>query len=726
MRAAVERTIERQAGLIVVAGLLSLGVATAVRAEEEPSAEEAPAPRLEAVEFVDRIYFREETLKGFLRHPVPGPLDEALLEQDRALIEGRYKDRGYLTARVGLEIVPGATPSGRAARFLIAAGERAQLLSVDVVGNEQVDDAELREGLFSRPPEFLGALTRAGFFHKPYLDQDEQRLLANYYKRGFLEARVLSTRVVAEPDLNGLHVTFDVHEGPVYELGGLFFDGDLPEGATSESLREQLALKDGDVADLVTLQQQADKLLDPLREQGYPYARFEQLVQVAPPPSGRADRRAVALTLRILKGPPAVVRRVRIVGNPGTQDHVILREVTVEEGKPYRHSDLQKTQQNLMGLGYFQQVALRPVPAPNPGEVDVEIQVVEQPTWILSPTAFVASEGIVGVLVAGDRNLLGTGLYASFIGQVSLYRQLFDLSITEPRLLGSRVALTVEAHRRELGYPGFRLRSEGGGGVRASIPLPWDFHLGLGVTSELTGVVPYDDVPLAKSELLPQNVFRNVVDVSLAWDRRDSLLSPRNGVFAQVRADYTGPFTLSGVSALDTSANLRLFWTPLWGITLKSNTEVGWVVNPHGGEVSVTERSFLGGFGSVRGYFPRSISPTRVVDVVGGDPIPVEVGGVFRLVQNLELEFPLWPDTPFRGFLFADAGNTFGDDEKWFSSAIDRQTLTPLPLGLFWSAGLGVLVETPVLPIRLEVSLPLTRRVYDREWDFFVGVGSAF
>lgn len=717
----------RVRGGLAAAVFVAASLARAQQPDTEPApASEAAAESLDGVEFADRIYFREETLRGFLRHPVPGPLDEEVLESDRELIEARYKDRGYLAAKVSLELVAGASPGGRIARFVIAAGERAKLLTVDVVGNERVTDDELREGFFSRPPELLGALTRAGFFHKPYLDQDSQRLLANYYKRGFLEARVVNTRVVADPDLGGLHVTFDVHEGFVYELAGLSFAGDLPEGVTSASLREQIPLKDGEVADLVTLQQQADGLLDPLREQGYPYARFEQGVQVAPPPSGREDRRAVALTLKMVAGPAAVVRKVRIVGDPGTMDHVILREVTVEEGKPYRHSDLKTTQQKLMALGFFQQVLLRPVPAPAAGEVDVEIQLVEQPTWILSPTAFVASEGIVGVLVAGDRNLLGTGLYASFIGQLSLYRQLFDLTLTEPRLFGGDVALTLEAHRRELGYSGFRLRSDFGGGVRASLPLGLGFHLGLGVTSEFGGVAPYDELPLAKSDLLPQNVFRNVVDVSLAWDRRDSLLSPRNGVFAQVRADYTGPFTLSGTAALDASANLRLFWTPLWGITLKSNTDVGYVMNPHGGEVAVTERSFLGGFGSVRGYFPRSISPKRLVPVVGGDPVEVEVGGLFRVVQNLELEFPLWPETPFRGFFFVDAGNAFDDDEPWFSSELDRETLTGLPLGVFWSTGFGVLVETPVLPLRLEVSVPLTRRAYDREWDFFVGIGSAF
>jgi outer membrane protein assembly factor BamA len=43
-----------------------------------------------------------------------------------------------------------------------------------------------------------------------------------------------------------------------------------------------------------------------------------------------------------------------------------------------------------------------------------------------------------------------------------------------------------------------------------------------------------------------------------------------------------------------------------------------------------------------------------------------------------------------------------------------------------WSTGFGVLIETPVLPFRLEWSVPLTRRAIDQPINFFLGVGSAF
>src|SRR5690606_22141239 len=139
---------------------------------------------------------------------------------------------------------------------------------VHIVGNRDVDDATLSEGFFSRPPELFSAITRAGFFHRPYLDQDAQRLVANYYKLGYLEARVVRTDVDATADLEGVVITMYVFEGAVYELASVSFSGDLPEGSTSDELTAQLKMKPGAVADLISLQQEVDQLLNPLREEG--------------------------------------------------------------------------------------------------------------------------------------------------------------------------------------------------------------------------------------------------------------------------------------------------------------------------------------------------------------------------------------------------------------------------------------------------------------------------
>jgi outer membrane protein insertion porin family len=226
--------------------------------------------------------------------------------------------------------------------------------------------------------------------------------------------------------------------------------------------------------------------------------------------------------------------------------------------------------------------------------------------------------------------------------------------------------------------------------------------------------------------------------VRFGFDSREAGLSPRNGLFASFDASTAGPWTASGLAFVDGTANLRAFWSPIFDITLKSNTQVGGVFNPLGDQPPVTDRYFLGGLGSVRGFFPRSIGPVQDVDVVANPDFPsfscdgakaedadcTEVGGVVKVVQNFELEVPLWPGTPFRGFVFVDVGNAYGEEEL-NGAPIERSTLF-LVSGLMMSTGFGLLLETPVLPFRFEWSVPVTRRSFDQPINFFLGVGSAF
>jgi outer membrane protein insertion porin family len=736
---------------------------------------------LESVVFDNRVYFRESTIRGFVGHPVPGRLDVAQLNLDAETLQAKYKSRGFLAARVTAEVRPGKNPYGRVGAFVIEAGDRAPLNKVRIVGNRHVDDLTLRNGFFSRPPEPLGWVTRAAFYHKPFVDQDVQRLLANYYARGFLEARVAEHRVEAQPDLDGLELVFQVVEGPVYELISLELSGDLPEGQTAALLRQRVGVRDGAVCDLIKIQQDADAILDDLREVGYPFARVEQAVEIGPPPSGDVDRRGIGLKLKLVKGQKATVREIRVSGNQGllygTLDRVILRDVLLDPGDEYQHSLLKLSQQRLMGLGYFSQVEIKPVPTDDPALVDIEVKVAEQPTWLLNlAPAYVGNEGFILIGIAADRHVLGSGLSVSLIGTLSFQRQVFDFSVAEPRLFDTRIGVTGEAHRRLIAYQDYRIGSEFGGGVSVRFPvapLSWGLFLGGSATSEFGGVVPYTEnevaVPIETpaNDLFPQKVFRNVGQATATWDLRDNLLSPRNGVFATASVSYAGRYSGSGFgiplqsiedgigvdvpfidpyleggdgSALDflkAEGNLRLFFSPFWNITFKTNTRVGVAFNPHGGDVPVTDRFFLGGFGSIRGYFPRSIGPTRQGPKTDGQPI--RVGGVHMFAQNTEIEFPLWPETPFRGFLFADAGNTFDEGElfgmvnpsdpigTFLGAGLDRGTPI-LPVGLFWSVGFGLLIQTPVLPLRFEWSVPLTRRKTEatRPIDFFFGIGSAF
>jgi outer membrane protein insertion porin family len=653
---------------------------------------------LAQITWENRVYFKEKTLRKFFTHKEGDTLDRALLEADRKNLEAKYKDRGFFQASVGLRVekIP-AGPTGMRFRavFIIHAGERAGLKTVHFHGNRAVPDDVLRKAVFHRQPEPFGALTRAGFFHRPYLSQDEQRLAAALYAHGFLEGRVVSTRVMAQPDLSGIDLHFDI--------------------------RKEVTIKDGEPANIVEIHQQVDALMDPLRDEGHPFVQIKQGFEMREPPADKKDHRAVLLRLHIDKGPRAHIRNIVIEGNDWTFDRVIRRDLSVQPGQVFSQTEVKKSQNALKRLGFFSQVEITPQRTENPQEVDLKVKVTEQPTWVFNiAPAFVGNEGLVLVGILAFRNFLGSGIAVSAIGQFSGLRQLFDVSVTEPRVFDTRIALTGEVHRRQWGYPAFLQRSIGGG-VSARFPIKWGLGLSTGLTAEQVEVEPYLGEIGDEAIPAPVGVLRNPVAGSVFWDTRDSVLSPRNGVYADLRSSYAGPYTFSGLNFLEGEGRLKLYYSPFWNITWKSSTQLGQVIAPHGGQVPLTDRYFLGGYGSVRGFSPRSISPTALAF---GLEEGVKLGGTRNFVQNLEVEFPLAPEGPFRGFLFVDAGNTYAEAENPLDATTVEAPVN-LPLGLSWSTGFGIILQTPVIPFRFEWGLPLTRRPADRQIDFFFGVGSA-
>ncbi len=139
------------------------------------------------------------------------------------------------------------------------------------------------------------------------------------------------------------------------------------------------------------------------------------------------------------------------------------------------------------------------------------------------------------------------------------------------------------------------------------------------------------------------------------------------------------------------------------------------------------EQYFLGGFNTIRGYFPRSIGPVkRVGSLNPDDPLQeFRVGGNKQIYANLELEIPIFEQVGIRGVAFLDMGNTYAADENPFYLF---QPETPglselncgaqecwdprarLPLGMYYSVGIGIRWFSPIGPLRFEWGVPLTPR----------------
>jgi outer membrane protein insertion porin family len=115
-----------------------------------------------------------------------------------------------------------------------------------------------------------------------------------------------------------------------------------------------------------------------------------------------------------------------------------------------------------------------------------------------------------------------------------------------------------------------------------------------------------------------------------------------------------------------------------------------------GKNAPIYERFFLGGIGTLRGFYFRGASPT--IDTV-------EVGGDIATYGTVEYTFPITADDMFRGAAFCDAG-------------IDARTEHISGMDVRVAPGLGIRVSVPAMgpaPISIDFAVPVLKSSNDRD-----------
>ena len=173
-------------------------------------------------------------------------------------------------------------------------------------------------------------------------------------------------------------------------------------------------------------------------------------------------------------------------------------------------------------------------------------------------------------------------------------------------------------------------------------------------------------------------------------DRRDDRFAPRQGFFDSFRLRYGSPLLASDIHFLKAEAQHTQYIPVLDSLGFVYALRGGWArsLRAHE-EIPISERFFLGGRTTVRGFDENSIGP------LGEDGSPQ--GGDFELNANTELRFPLW--FGLNGALFVDGGGVYLQKEAISIHEFRRST------GLACDPSIA---RSMAASVRARSSLPLT------------------
>ena len=617
----------------------------------------------EALTIKERTLFQEEKVKESARR-----------------IREIYYNSGFLDANVVSSFEEKADGSIRVS-FRISEGEKLEIEEIRITGNRYLGEKKIRKTMETKEKGILSFITKAGTFKKDVLENDVRRIEVQYHDNGFLESKISDPKIERGP--KGLLVTIHVDEGLQYRVGEISFSGE--SGLSERSRRKAVRLKSGDVFNRGTLLSDVLSLTTAMNDQGY------ALALVSPRVMKRMDYPLADVTYHAEKGNKFRFGKVEVVGNTKTIDRVVRRSLDVADGRRYSATGLKTSKENLTRSGFFKDVKVSTAPSDIPQEMDVKVEVEEGPTGTLSGgLGFSSVDKIFGVVTVSESNLFGRGWKASLNAQFGARRVVFSLDFRDPYFLDSDFSLLLNAYNAETKYTDFGRKAKGG---KVGFGYSFTRNTSTSLAFRLDNV-EITDAGDAQSEFLKEEFAKGPqetrsITYSIGRNATDRHVDPSRGSWESATVEYAGGPLGGDSEFVKYFLNEKAYFPVLGSTVLSGNILWGHVVSTVGETVSLTERFFLGGPYTIRGFKARTISP---VDPNTGELI----GGNKELVINVEYLFPLFGEYGFKGVVFFDMGNTWSQDEwPWQMKPWNGPSFR-------YAAGVGIRWYSPMGPLRFE------------------------
>ncbi|MGL5722840.1 MAG: outer membrane protein assembly factor BamA [Brevinema sp.] len=679
-------------------------------------------------------------------------------------IKEYYRTEGFLEADVQYRIEPVAQlPGYFDLIYTIVEGPKIVVRNIEIQGAVKVRPKKILGVMQTRKQQWV---IRSGVLKEEEFLADRERILALYRKNGYFDAEVTNFTWTVEdvPTVNGrgevtkvtrgIVVRVAVSEGEQYTAGNFSFEG--YNVLTRAELERYLTLKEGDVYDQEKIEMIRTAIYQKYSDNGYLFANVSTL-------QPKRDGRIIDTVFVITEGKRSHINNIIITGNWKTYPSVIRHLIQVSEGEIFVS---RKVEQSLNRLGQTQFFAdVRPVPQPSAvdGLIDLEFAITENPTGQIELNGGwgTVSGFVVGVKVA-EKNLGGRGWYLSIRGEYGQFRQLGEVTFTNPFIFLSPFSFSITAGVYNTIYtsvpadengdgiidgtsinyidnpnsiPGAyssaseytRLQFRLGFSFGAQFAVYWnaavgfDFNIFLDYQAKnLTRPLIFDNGWRLDQELIDSFGFgwtiQNTLYFTLRFNNTDGGLWPTRGISTGAYVGFSG-FGLGGnIHFIALNANFdfyyRLFSIPSFGKELK----VTWVFHYDMGFLL----PYLNGLFDFRDANRQSFD--GVYRMRGW--INFAVRGQSLSYFSMELRFPVWEFLGLVGFM--DIGAIFSEYNQFsFNTS-----------GYIMSMGLGLAINLPILPIRLYVARPFewrdgTFRPTDsgdfwKDWQFVFSIQGLF
>jgi outer membrane protein insertion porin family len=734
-------------------------------------------PVINRVAFEGNKKVKDEQLTAEIQSKARGTFSRAVVQNDVQRIMEIYQHNGRYDVRVDPKVIE--LPNGRVDLvFEVDEGAKTGVERIVFVGNNAFSDYRLRDVIKTSVSNWLSFLKSTDVYDADRIEVDRDLLRRFYLRNGFADVRIVSAVGEYDPEKKGFVITFTIDEGLQYHFGAVEIQSAIP-AVPGESLRYKLRVESGKVYNADAIEKSVEESTIEVARRGYPFAA------VRPRGERNVATRTVDITFVVEEGPHTYVERINIKGNTRTRDYVIRREFDIVEGDPYNRALVDRAERRIKNLGYFKTVKITNEPGSAPDRTIINCEVEEQSTGEFSfAGGYSTSDGVIGEVSLGERNLMGTGDLAKISVQYGQYARGVDLSFVEPYLFGQRLAFGWDAFWKErLATPYVSYGSKTiGGDLKFGIPITENISTQLrytGYRQEVTlpsylnncnninpnsalGTFPEPikenlidpatgtpfsqdstqqncfqdgEASLAvRKELAAGPVFVSSVGYTLAYNTLDNNKNPTNGLIVELKQDGAGA---GGdvrflKSTLDTRLYNEIFPDIVGVVRGQGGYATGW-----GGDGLRMLDHFQSGPNLVRGFAPAGFGPrdvTQAVQLCGSENINGcgtndALGGSLYWAASVEFQTPMFfapKDFGMKVALFADAGQLldYVGPTSWAQTG--ETLIESSKNNIRSSVGVGLIWDSPFGPLRFDLAYALTKEPWDHTQIFRFGGGTRF
>ena len=354
-------------------------------------------PRITDIAFHGVKKSEREDLQQKLGNMVKGmQITPNMIDRAKIIIKKHFDEKGFKNAEVNIiEREDTANKEQVYVDVNIDKKAKVKVHKITIEGNSVLSDKKLKRVMkkTNEKGKLINLFRTKKFIEEKY-EEDKQKIIEKYNELGYRDAQIVEDSVSAYDDKT-VDVYMKIEEGTKYYLRNITWVGNTVY--PSDLLSQQLRMKHGDVYNQKLLNDRIntdeDAIGNNYYNRGYVFFHLD-------PVEVNINNDSIDLEMRIVEGPQASIKHVRINGNDRLYENIVRRELRVRPGDLFSKEAIERSYREIAQMGPFNPENIDPGIKPNPedGTVDINWKLESKANDQVEFSAGWGQTGIIGKL----------------------------------------------------------------------------------------------------------------------------------------------------------------------------------------------------------------------------------------------------------------------------------------------------------------------------------------